>query len=80
MAKRGRKKKQEQKVNVDVAVVFMLLISVLLAVFIYGKSGFLGEHLSPALGGIMGFIKYIIPIGPFDISIYLAYDKKEYLM
>ncbi len=80
MAKRGRKKKQEPKVNIDVAVVFMLLISVLLAVFIYGKSGFLGEHLSPALGGVMGFIKYIIPIGTFAIGIYLAYDKKEYLM
>ncbi len=80
MAKRGRKKKQEPKVNIDVAVVFMLLISVLLAVFIYGKSGFLGEHLSPALGGIMGFIKYIIPIGTFAIGIYLAYDKKEYLI
>ncbi len=80
MAKRGRKKKQEPKVNIDVAVVFMLLISVLLAVFIYGKSGFLGEHLSPALGGVMGFIKYIIPIGTFAIGIYLAYDKKEYLI
>ena len=80
MAKRGRKKKQEPKINIDVAVVFMLLISVLLAVFIYGKSGFLGEHLSPALGGIMGFIKYIIPIGTFAIGIYLAYDKKEYLI
>ena len=80
MAKRGRKKKQEPKINIDVAVVFMLLISVLLAVFIYGKSGFLGEHLSPALGGIMGFIKYIIPIGTFAIAIYLAYDKKEYLI
>lgn len=80
MAKRGRKKKQEPKISIDVAVVVMLLISVLLAVLIYTKSGFLGEHLSPALGGIMGFIKYIIPIGTFVISIYLAYDKKEYVL
>ncbi len=80
MAKRGRKKKQEPKVSIDVAVVSMLLISILLAVFIYTKSGFLGEHLSPALGGIMGFIKYIIPVGTFVISIYLAYDKKDYLI
>ena len=78
MARRGRKKKD--KVNIDVAVVVMILVSVLLAVLIYTKSGFLGEHLSPALGGVMGFIKYIIPIGTFAIAIYLAYDKKEYLI
>lgn len=76
MAKRAKKNKA--KGNIDIAVVVMLLISVLLAVLIYTKSGFLGEHLSPALGGIMGFIKYIIPIGTFAISIYLAYDKKNY--
>ena len=28
----------------------------------------------------MGFIKYIIPIGTFAVAIYLAYDKKEYLI
>ena len=78
MAKRGRKK--QPKGSVDVAVVVMLLISVLLGVLIYTKSGFLGEHLSPALGGVMGFIKYIIPIGTFAIAIYLAYDKKDYLI
>ena len=78
MAKRGRKK-QQPKVSIDVAVVVMLLLSILLAVLIYTKSGFLGEHLSPALGGVMGFIKYIIPVGTFAIAIYLAYDKKEYL-
>ena len=78
MAKRGRKK--QPKVSIDVAVVVMLLVSVLLAVLIYTKSGFLGEHLSPALGGIMGVIKYIIPIGTFAIAIYLAYDKKDYLI
>src|SRR5574344_2323132 len=78
MAKRGRKKQQPKK-SIDVAVVGMIIASILLAVLIYTKSGFIGEHLSPALGGIMGFIKYIIPIGPFAIAIYLAYDKKDYL-
>ena len=78
MAKRGRKK--QPKVSVDVAVVVMILVSILLAVLIYTQSGFLGEHLSPALGGIMGFIKYIIPVGTFAIAIYLAYDKKDYLI
>ena len=78
--KRGRKK-QEPKVNIDVAVVGMIIASILLGVLIYNKSGFLGENLSPALGGIMGIIKYIIPIGTFIIGIYLACNKgKDYIV
>ena len=79
MAKRGRKKQTKVKSNIDLTVVIMLLVSVLIAVLIYTKSGFLGEHLSPALGGIMGSIKYIIPIGTFAIAIYMAYDKEKYI-
>ena len=77
-AKRGRKK--QRRVSIDIAVVSMIIISVLLAILIYMKSGYIGEHLSPALGGIMGVIKYILPIGTFAIAIYLACNKeKEYL-
>ncbi len=80
MAKRGKRKKT--KVNtIDITVVGMIVISILLAVLIYTKSGFLGETLSPALGGIMGFIKYIIPVGTFIIGVYLACNKgKEYVI
>ena len=67
MAKRGRKK--QPKVSIDIAVVGMIIASLLLAILIYTKSGFLGETLSPMLGGIMGIIKYIIPIGTFAIAI-----------
>ncbi len=74
-SKRGRKK--EKKVSLDVAVVSMIIMSILLAVLIYMKSGFVGEHLSPALGGIMGYIKYILPIGIFAIAIYLACNKER---
>ena len=51
----------------------MFLISILLAILIYTKSGYIGEHLSPILGGIMGAIKYIIPIGMLFIAIYMIY-------
>ena len=77
MAKRGRKKKN--KVSIDVTVVAMIVVAILLAVLIYTKSGFIGETLSPALGGIMGFIKYIIPVGTFVLGIYMACNKtKQY--
>ena len=79
MAKGKRGRKKQSKINIDVAVVGMLILSVLLMVLIYTKSGFLGETLSPMLGGIMGIIKYIIPIGTFAIAIYLAYDGKDKL-
>ena len=79
MAKRGRRAKKN-KIDVNVAVVFMFLISILLAILIYTKSGYIGEHLSPILGGIMGAIKYIIPIGTFLIAIYMTTEDKEYLM
>ncbi len=80
-SKRGRKRTAEtkQKIKIDIAVVGCIIVSILLAVLIYTKSGFLGETLSPWLGGIMGIIKYIIPIGVFAIGIYLAYNGKERL-
>ena len=73
---RGRKskKKQEQKkLNITVAV--LIVVSILLAVLIYTKSGYLGQTLSPALGGVLGYIKYLVPIALFGFSLYIAYDK-----
>ena len=61
MAKAKKSKKKQKKSNLDVAVVVMIVISILLAVLIYAESGYIGEHLSPMLGGLFGFIKYIIP-------------------
>ena len=87
MAKRGRKPGSKNKtnrrysnsnnINKNLLVVVMIILSILLAVLIYGKTGYIGEHLSPILGGIMGIIKYIIPIGTFIIAISIACDKKE---
>ena len=80
MAKRGRRAKKTSKFDINVAVVFMFLISILLAILIYTKSGYIGEHLSPILGGVMGAIKYIIPIGTFLIAIYMTTEDKDYLV
>ena len=71
---RGRKKKQDTK-KLNVTVMVLILLSILLAVLIYTKSGYLGEHLSPALGGIFGFVKYIIPVGMFFVALYIAKEK-----
>ena len=79
MANRGKRAKKN-KLDINVAVVAMFLISILLAILIYTKSGYIGEHLSPMLGGIMGVIKYIIPVGTFLIAIYMTTEDKEYLI
>jgi len=79
---RGRKskKKQEQK-KLNITVAILIVVSILLAVLIYTKSGYLGQTLSPALGGVLGYIKYLVPIALFAFSLYIAYDKdtKYYL-
>lgn len=90
MAKKGTKKKsttqkrsshsKQANVKMNVEVVGLIIVSILLAVLIYTKSGILGEQLSPLLGGLLGFIKYIIPVGTFAIAIYMVQEDKEYFV
>ena len=82
LAKRGRKpgsKNRKNNVRQNINIVILIILSILLAVLIYGKAGYIGEHLSPILGGIIGIIKYFIPIGVFAIAISSACDKKEFV-
>ena len=74
---RGRRSKKKNKSKLDLQVVTLIVASILLGVLIYTKSGYIGETLSPILGGIMGWIKYIIPIGTFTIAIFLARDEDK---
>ncbi len=84
----GRKRKRSTKnnrknqtgFNIDLAVISLFVISILLFVLIYGEKGAIGEILSPALGGILGFIKYIIPIGTMFIAICIAKDDRNYFV
>ena len=78
VAKRGRRKKKSN-IDMNIAVVVLVLLSILLMILIYTKSGSIGAKLSPMLGGIMGFIKYIIPIGLLLIAIYMTHNDKEYM-
>ena len=75
MAKRGRRKKKETNLNLLVAG--LIMSSIVLGVLIYTNSGTIGEFLSPFLGGIMGYVKYILPIGVFVMAIYIAYQEEN---
>lgn len=73
-------RKKDNKVDKNLMVVVLIVASILSAVLIYTRAGWIGEYLSPVLGGIMGWMKYILPIGIFAIAIYIAVDDdKEYL-
>ncbi len=74
-----RTRKKKNNIDKNLVVVVMIITSLLLCVLIYAQSGWIGEHLSPVLGGIMGWIKYIIPVGTFAMAIKIAVDDKEYL-
>ena len=71
---RGRRSKKKNH-NIDLQVVSLIIISILLAILIYARTGYIGENLSPILGGIIGWIKYIIPVGTFIIALYVAYGE-----
>ena len=76
---RNGARKRKNSIDKNLVVVIMIITSLLLCVLIYAQSGWIGEHLSPVLGGIMGWIKYIIPVGTFAIAIKIAVDDKDYL-
>ena len=82
MAKRSSKKRKTAKKrasNKDLTVVGLIILSVLLCVLIYGKSGVIGIELNEILGGMIGIIKYVLPIGIFAISIKIACADNEYI-
>ena len=72
--KKPQKQEQEKVTNVNAIVAIMIGLSILLGVLIYTKQGIIGSNLSPALGGLFGFIKYIIPVGLFLMALLTAYN------
>lgn len=78
MAKKKRRyKKKKTTSKLDIAVVTLILLSVLLGVLIYTKSGIIGVELNHIFGGIIGIMQYVLPIGTFAIAIKLASEGRE---
>lgn len=78
MAKKRRYKKKKNKASkMDVVVISFITLSILLAVLIYTKSGVIGVKLNEILGGMLGIMQYILPIGIFVIAIKLASEERE---
>lgn len=72
----GKRKKKVKK-DAYVQAICVIIFSLLLAILIYGQTGTIGRGLSVTLGGIIGWIKYIVPIGTFIVGIVLIKEQKE---
>ena len=70
-AKRRKKKNDDIKKNVQITL--LIIFSVLLGFLIFSESGLLGQGISTILGGLMSWVKYVLPIGIFILGVYLIF-------
>mgnify|MGYP001032288521 CR=1 FL=1 len=77
--KKGKTSSKKRKIDKNIQFFMITIVSILLAILIYVKSGYIGKNLSPMLGGLMGIIKYIVPIGTFIIGVTMLKEGKDYL-
>ena len=76
MAKKRRYKKRKNTASkTDMSIIVLIVFSILLAVLIYTKSGVIGLKLNEILGGMMGIMQYVLPIGIFAVGIKIACDE-----
>ena len=72
-----KKKKSSRKVpriSPDMAVLLLIVLSIILGILIYTNSGIIGETISPIFGGLIGVIKYVVPIAMFVTAISMIKD------
>ena len=72
MAKKKKRGRKAKKTSTDFGVIITIIFSVLLAGLIYTESGYIGIVLSDFFGGMLGMIKYVLPIGSFAVAIKMA--------
>ena len=76
--KKSRKSSQSQDLNLN--IIGTIIFSILLAVLLYTNSGTVGQTLNEVLGGLMGILRYVLPIGAFAIAIKMACkDEEDYV-
>ena len=77
----GRKKKKVAKksmgINPDMTVLVLIVLSLILGILIYTNAGIIGETISPIFGGLVGVIKYVIPIGIFVTAISMIKESSD---
>ena len=72
MAKRKSSKKKKQEKKQDITLIIVIILSILLTGLIYTQSGTIGIALSDFFGGMIGVLKYVLPLGAFAVAIKMA--------
>ena len=77
MGRRKRKKAQPKKSSLDLEVAILFIVSIVLAILIYGKPGYVGQNIIPHLENAIGWIQYIIPIAIFAAAVQVACEEDK---
>ena len=83
LAKKRKKKatvsKKKTSLSPEMVIIIMLIVGILLGVLIYTGAGQVGAVLSPLFGGLLGIIKYIIPVGIVVTALSLMKEDSDYV-
>ncbi len=63
--------------DINFMVIGTIIFSFLLAVLLYLNSGAVGQKLNEVFGGLIGILRYVLPIGSFAIAIKMAVQDEE---
>ena len=77
MGRRKRKKTQQKKSSLDLEVAILFIVSIVLAILIYGKPGYVGQNIIPHLENAIGWIQYIIPLAIFAAAVQVACEEDK---
>ena len=75
--RRYKRKKKNNSTRQEFALVLMMIIGILLSLFVYFKSGYIGTYLTRYLGMVIGRACYLLPIGLISCGIYSIYEKNK---
>ena len=83
----GRKRKKKAvkptkksfNISPEMMIIIMIIVGIMSGVLIYTGAGQVGAILSPVLGGLVGIIKYVIPIGIIVMALSLIKEDSEYV-
>lgn len=77
--KKYNSKKKKQQTKIDIALITTIIASLLAIFLIYTKSGVIGVFLNSTLGGLIGNLRYILPLGTLIIGLKIAIKNDDYL-
>ena len=77
--KRKNTSKKINRLSPEMVIIIMIITGIMLGVLIYTNAGQIGSAINPLLGGLVGIIKYIIPVGFIVTGISLMREDSNYV-